>query len=139
MFDNVDNVDHIELLLQIWPGSIRGSITMTTRSSSVAAKRATDLLHLQSFGAQTGPEKICSLTGMVPTNDDERGASEEICHLLGGLPLAIAQISEFILNRGYSYEEFLTIFRHSSAKIHARGETPVENNHTLSNVWDISL
>lgn len=85
----------------------------------MAAKRATNLLHLQSFGAQTGPETLCSLTGMVPTNDKVRGASEEICHLLGGLPLAIAQISEFIRNRGYSYEEFLTICRHSSAKIHA--------------------
>ena len=134
-----DNVDHIELLLQIWPGNVKGSIIMTTRSSSVAAKRATNLLHLKCFGEKQGPETLCSLTGMVPTNDDERGASEQICQLLGGLPLAIAQISEFIRNRGYSYEEFLAIYHHSSAKIHARGETPVEYNHTLSTVWDISL
>ena len=136
IFDNVDSAD---LLLQVWPGSVRGSIIITTRSSSVAAKRAINLLQLRSFAGQAGTATLHSLTGMNPINDDERRASEEICRLLGGLPLAIAQISEFIRNRGYSYVEFLPIYQRSSAKIHARGETPIDYNHTLSTVWDISL
>ncbi|KAF4611320.1 hypothetical protein G7Y89_g15693 [Cudoniella acicularis] len=37
------------------------------------------------------------------------------------------------------YEEFLRQCEESTSKIHARGETPQEYNHTLSTVWAMSL
>lgn len=134
-----DNVDKIDILLQVWPASDKGSILITTRSPAVASKRATNIVHLQSFTAETGLEALYSLTNISPVTDSDSKAAQEICHLLGGLPLAIVQISEFIRDRGCSYEEFLPMYRTSAAKIHSRGETPIEYNHTLSTVWDLSL
>ncbi len=84
-------------------------------------------------------EALDSLTGVDSNNNEDSTAAKDICQLLGGLPLAIVQMSGFICDRGYSYEEFLPIYRKSAAKIHAREERPVEYNHTLSTVWDLSL
>ncbi|KAH0545465.1 hypothetical protein FGG08_000466 [Glutinoglossum americanum] len=135
-----DNVDTIDLLLQVWPASDKGSILITTRSLSMASRHATDIMNLESFTTETGLEALYSLTGARPTADgDSALAAKDICRLLGGLPLALVQISEFIRDRSYSYEEFLPIYQSSAAKVLARGKTPIEYNHTLSTVWDLSL
>ena len=120
MFDNVDAID---LLLQVWPSSNNGFILITTRSSSVAWKRATEVVHLQSFPQNLGMDTLTTLTGIVPSNDQEQEATGMIVDLLGGLPLAIVQISDFIRDRQYSYSEFLALYRSSASKIIAKGET----------------
>lgn len=131
-----DNVEQIDILLQVWPSSEKGSILITTRSPSVASKRATEVMHLECFSMEKALEALNSLTGL---DHKDSVAANDICQLLGGLPLAIVQMSEYIRDRGCSYEEFLLIYRKSASKIHAKGETPMEYNHTLSTVWDISL
>src|SRR5947207_10938153 len=97
-----DNVDEIDIFLQVWPASDKGSIHITTRSPSVASKRATDIMHLQSFTAETGLKALYSLTGIKSINDKDFIAALIICHLLGGLPLVTVQINEFIRHRGRS-------------------------------------
>jgi hypothetical protein len=82
---------------------------------------------------------LYALTGLGGDDHAEIASAEEICRLLGGLPLAIIQVSEFIRDRASSYTEFLTLYQKSSAKILARGEVPLEYNHTLSSVWELSL
>lgn len=134
-----DNVEQIDILLQVWPSSEKGSILITTRSPSVASKRATKVMHLESFPMDKALEALNSLTGLDHKKYENSAAANDICQLLGGLPLAIVQMSEYIRDRGYSYEEFLRIYRKSASKIHAKGETPMEYYHTLSTVWDISL
>jgi len=134
-----DNVDKIDMLLQVWPASTKGSIMITTRSPAVAAKRSNDIMHLEPFAAQLGPDALYALTGFGGDDDEDIASAEEICRLLGGLPLAIIQVSEFIRDRASSYTEFLALYQRSSAKILARGEVPLEYNHTLSTVWELSL
>jgi predicted ATPase len=129
----------IDILLQVWPASTKGSILITTRSPSVAAKRSNEIMHLEPFAAQLGPEALYALTGFEGVDDEDTATAEEICRLLGGLPLAIVQVSEFIRDRASSYKEFLALYQKSSAKILARGEVPLEYNHTLSTVWELSL
>ncbi len=41
-----DNVQQINILLQVWPASEKGSILITTRSPSVASKRAAEVMRL---------------------------------------------------------------------------------------------
>jgi predicted ATPase len=134
-----DNVEASDLLLQVWPSSSKGSILITTRSSSVAWKRATDVIHLQSFPRHLGMNTLTTLTGISPSDEHELEAAGKIVDLLGGLPLAIVQISDFIRDRSYSYSEFLPLYQSSASKIIARGETTMEYNHTLRTVWDLSL
>jgi predicted ATPase len=84
-----DNVDKINMLLQVWPASTKGSILITTRSPAVVAKRSNNIMHLEPFAAQLGPEALYALTGFEGADDEDTASAEEICRLLGGLPLAI--------------------------------------------------
>ncbi|KAK0702012.1 tpr repeat-containing protein [Lasiosphaeria miniovina] len=134
-----DNVDKIELLDQIWPASNKGSIIITTRSPSQASKRTTITLAVESFSAETRTNVLKSLTGMEPMGQEEVAAAAEICRLVGGLPLAMVQISDFIRDRGYSYGEFLKVYEKSAERVFAKSERPVEYDHTLLTTFEISL
>ncbi|KAL8908946.1 MAG: hypothetical protein Q9207_000522 [Kuettlingeria erythrocarpa] len=136
VFDNVDSVD---LLLQMWPSNAKGSILITTRYSSVAWKRAANVIHLQSFERKQGVKTLTTLTGLNPSDDEERHAAETIVDQLGGLPLAIVQISDFIRDRQYSFSEFIPLYQSSARRIIAKGEAPSEYNYTIGTVWDLSL
>lgn len=135
VFDNVDNVD---FLLPIWPASDNGSIIITTRCPSVAFKWAANAIHIEPFAQEGTLQALTSLTGMIPAGQEESSSAESICHFLGGLPLAIAQVAEFIADRGCSYEEFLSLYRRSPSKVHIRGSL-AGYDHNLSTVWDLSL
>ncbi|KAJ3544311.1 hypothetical protein NM208_g3129 [Fusarium decemcellulare] len=136
IFDNAENID---ILDQIWPASDKGSIIVTTRSPTQASKRASDTLALQSFSTETGKQVLEFLTSLKPVDKEDEAAAQEICQLLGGLPLALVQISGFIQDRGYSYTEFLRIYKKSEEKIFAKSEKPVEYNDTVFTTWNISL
>ncbi|KAK4221160.1 hypothetical protein QBC38DRAFT_461780 [Podospora fimiseda] len=134
-----DNVDDAGILDQIWPASNRGSIILTTRSPAEASKRAANVLSLESFAPDTRTDILRSLTGTDYTNDEEKGAALAVCELIGGLPLAMVQISGFIRDRGYSYTEFLRIYEKSADRVFAKSDRPVEYDHTLLTTWEISL
>lgn len=134
-----DNVESIDLLLQMWPSNDNGSILITTRSSSIAWKRAANVIHLQSFDRDQGVTTLTTLTGITLFNDQEREAAETIVDQLGGLPLAIVQISDFIRDRQYSFSEFLPLYRSSAKRIIAKGEALSEYNYTIGTVWALSL
>lgn len=134
IFDNVESVD---ILNQIWPASDRGSIIITTRSPTQASKRASNTLALQSFSPETTKAVLESLTSLKPADKDDEAAAKEVCQLLGGLPLAMVQISDFIRDRGYSYTGFPRIYKKSAAKIFAKSEKPVEYDDTVLTIWNI--
>lgn len=134
-----DNVESIDLLLQMWPSNGKGSILITTRSSFVAWKRAENVVHLKSFERDQGVRTLTTLTGVSLCDDHEREAAEAIVDQLGGLPLAIVQISDFIRDRQYSFSEFLPLYRSSAKRIIAKGEALSEYNYTIGTVWELSL
>lgn len=134
-----DNVEDISAVLPVWPSSSKGSILITTRSLSLASQRTSNILHLDSFGPEAGRRALSTLTGLSAETEAESAALSNICRVLGGLPLAMVQVSQFIRQRGLSYEEFFRMYEKSASKIHWRGETPQEYNHTLSTVWAMSL
>jgi hypothetical protein len=134
-----DNVENTELLQQIWPTSTQGSIIITTRSPSQASKRATSTLALQPFPRDPGADFLRTLVGQEPLDDEDELALKEICSLIGGLPLATMQISDSIRDRGYSYSEFLALYKKSAERIFVKLGTPVEYNSTVLTTWDVSL
>lgn len=134
-----DNVENINILDQIWPASDKGSIIITTRSPTQAFKRASNTLALQSFSLETGKAVLESLTSLKPADQDDEVAAREACQLLGGLPLAMVQISDFIRDRGYSFTEFLRIYKKLAEKIFAKLEKPVEYDGTVLTTWNTSL
>jgi hypothetical protein len=136
IFDNVEDHDMLE---QIWPANTKGSVIITCRSKSLAVKRTTEVIDLGCFTAETGLNVLFSLTGRQPLNDDDSAAARKLCELLGCFPLAMAQISEFISDRGYSYLELLPVYKKSAEKIFTRSAAPMQYEHTLNTVWDFSI
>jgi len=62
-------------------------------------------MHLELFAVQLGPEALYDLTGFKGANEEDTAAVEEICRLLGGLPLAIVH-----LQPASSYMDFLALY-----------------------------
>ncbi|KAK0616614.1 tpr repeat-containing protein [Immersiella caudata] len=115
-----DNVDSVSVLDQIWPANSMARIILTTRSPSQASKRTPVTLNLAPFSVKSGHDVLQSLTGIGVTDEDEKTAAEGLSHRVGGLPLALAQLSDFIRDRGYSYTE----------KVYAKSGCPMEYEHT---------
>ena len=59
--------------------------------------------------------------------------------MLGGLPLAVNQISGFIVQQRLTMEAFLPLYERNSVKIDARKVVRGNYEHTLSTVWELSL
>ncbi|KAI1429008.1 hypothetical protein F5Y12DRAFT_782253 [Xylaria sp. FL1777] len=136
IFDNVEDAD---LLEQIWPASTNASIIITTRSPSVANRRTTNVIALQCFEDDAGVEVLCALAGKKAATKEDITAAKEITHLIGGLPLAMVQVSTFITDRNCLYEEFLTLYKKSAVKVLARSKGPGEYDYDSLTAWNMSL
>lgn len=136
VFDNVEDASSLD---QIWPSNTNGSIIITTRSASVASRRAASVLELECFGGDSGSKVLYSLTGKPPATDDDAAAAAEITSLLGGLPLAMAQVSTFITDRNCSYEELLELYKKSAERVLTRSQAPSEYDYTSLTTWNVSL
>ncbi|KAM5466968.1 hypothetical protein MauCBS54593_005587 [Microsporum audouinii] len=134
-----DNLRQHNLLDEIWPTSVQGSIIITCRSNSLAWKWTSDIINLPCFDVKREVEVFYSLIGQRPSNDKDLIAAKELLQLLGGLPLAIAQVGIFMNDCGYSYEQVLPIYRKSAKKIFARTQASVQYEHTTDTVWEFSF
>ncbi len=75
----------IDLLL---PGATACPVLITTRDRAEVALYTTDIVDLRELSAQTGVEMLAQMLGAEVVAAD-RVAAEELCELLGGLPLAV--------------------------------------------------
>ena len=79
------------------------------------------------------------MTGLKPSSEDDAAAARELSELLDGLPLALVHVSEFMNERGFSYQEALLAYTKSATKLFARSAIPLQYEHTLNTVWDASF
>ncbi|KAM5432204.1 hypothetical protein McanCB56680_001927 [Microsporum canis] len=133
-----DNVKQHNLLDEIWPTSVRGSIVITCRPYSLALKRTSEIINLSCFGVERDMEVFYSLIGQRPSNDMDLIAAKELLQLLGGLPLAIAQVGKYMNDCGYSYEQVLPIYQKPAKTIFSRTQASVQYEHTIDTVWEFS-
>jgi len=134
-----DNVESASLLDQIWPANPMARIILTTRSPSEASKRTGVTLNLSPFSLEAGRDVLQALTGISAVEQEEKLAVDGLCDRVGGLPLALMQLSDFIRDRGYSYSELLRLYDKSAERVYAKSGTPIEYGHTVLTTWDISL
>jgi hypothetical protein len=71
--------------------------------------------------------------------ESERTAAKKIVQILGGLPLAVSQISGFIAVQKLALDAFLPLYERNSARIDARKVVGGDYEHTISTVWELSL
>lgn len=96
-------------------------------------------MRLKSFEEYAAVDILYKLTGLSPANKDDANAAKEIRRRIGGLPLAMVHMSSFIQDRGYSYEEFLALYKKHAEKIFSEKQLQMNYEHTLNTVWDWSL
>jgi hypothetical protein len=97
-----DNVDDTEVLEDFWPLDGPGCVLFTSRDSLAknSAYLASTGIDLQSFSLGEASSFLEKLT-------KKQGDSSAVHSRLGGLPLAISQMSSIIIRRDLSYEEFI--------------------------------
>ncbi|KAF2682646.1 hypothetical protein K458DRAFT_432621 [Lentithecium fluviatile CBS 122367] len=134
-----DNLEDVRIFSQIWPTASQGSVIITTRSPAAAAGRAKTIMQLKSFEKDTAVDILYELTGLQPLDNNDAKAAREICQLISGLPLAMVHMSSFIQDRGYSYEEFLALYKKHAERIFLKDQSQVDYDHTLNTMWGMSL
>jgi hypothetical protein len=130
VFDNADDPD---ILLHAWPGAATGSILITSRDSTAAFGTSAETIHVLPFDEETSADAVLRLVG------SDKDAAREISRVLGGLPLAINQISGFIVQQKLALKDFLPLYQKNAMRIDARKLKRGDYGHTLSTVWELSL
>ena len=127
------------MLRHVWPASGQGSVLITTRDASVIHSPASAGFHVLPFDEATGSELFLNLTGLDSTSSTNQENARAITETLGGLPLALNQISGFIVQRRLSLQDFLPLYEQNATKIDARKTGINSYEHTLSTVWEMSM
>jgi hypothetical protein len=135
----LDNADDSEKILSAWPSGAVGSVLLTSRDAAAWFGTVAESCRVQPFDEEAGVSAFLSLIGRGTYTESERTAAEKIMQSLGGLPLAINQISGFIVQQRLALEDFLPLYERNSTKINAKKTTRGDYEHTLSTVWELSL
>lgn len=112
---------------------------MTSRDFTAGFSPAAAGLSIEPFDDITGSNAFLELLGQLDSSEANSSLAREITHKLGGLPLALRQISGFMTKQKLSIVDFLPLYERNAAKIHSRKIGPSDYQHTLSTVWSLSL
>jgi hypothetical protein len=134
-----DNADDLNILRLAWPGGAVGSILLTSRDFTAEFGPAAAGIHVQPFDDAAGTAAFLWLVGQDPTSQSNLSLAKDISQRLGGLPLALKQISEFITQQKLSLRDFIPLYERNAIKIHAKKTGMTEYEHTLSTVWELAL
>ncbi|KAI9723512.1 MAG: hypothetical protein M1835_003921, partial [Candelina submexicana] len=134
-----DNADNLEILKQAWPGNSKGSILLTSRDFIVAFAPAALGYQVQPFDENVGSSALLSLTSHDESSPSNQHIAKVITNMLGGLPLALRQISGFINQQKLTLEAFLPLYERNASKIHRRKGGVTDYEHTISTVWELAL
>jgi hypothetical protein len=138
-----DNVDDPALLDDFWPGSSSGSILITSRLP---------LTELQFYSTMPGtvlpPFDLQETAGFLlkitarENDEEDRQAVSGVADILGGIPLAVAQMAGSIVRREITFAEFLQEYK--DPRTHAElFRQPVSHKgtqdykHTMLSVWGL--
>ncbi len=136
VFDNVDNPD---VLLDVLPATTIGSIIITSRDSAVGFNIGAEPIEVLPFGDDVATSALLSLVNRTSASGEERDFAMKVVKELGGLPLAINQISGFIVQQRLTFKDFLPLYERNASKIDGRKLLGSNYDHTLSTVWELAL
>ncbi|RAQ60826.1 NB-ARC and TPR domain protein [Aspergillus flavus] len=134
-----DNADNLEVLEYGWPNGVVGSILITTRDFNASLHPASQGLHVNVFDNKMGAKALQRLLG--PSYDYPSNAPliAELNEQLGGLPLALNQISNYIRQQKMDLKDFLILYRNNQEKLHKRRPAAFDYQHTIGTVWELAL
>ena len=134
-----DNVDEPDIIQPAWPGGTNGSILLTSHDSATGFTVSAKECPVRPFDDETGTSVFLRLVNRDVQTLTDRAAAVDITRALGGLPLAIHQVSGFIIQQRLELVDFLPLYERNSAKIDSRKVGRANYEHTLSTVWVVQL
>lgn len=139
----LDNADDLAALKTAWPGTIpNGSLLLTTRDLEVATALAARCVQIDALTDEDGARMLLKAVEVSKASEvtpDDMAHATAISKSLGGLPLALAQIAGFVIQRKLTLRQVLPLYERYSSKIDARKAPGSDYEHTLSTVWNVSF
>lgn len=136
MLDNLNDSTVLEIVPPL--GSL-GAMVVTSRDPTIAFGTTSATIQLQPFDQVHGSTAILNLLGRKTVSEAEKSFASDISAVLGGLPLAITQISGFIAQQRLSLSTFVTFYERNAAKINKRAVPQHQNEQILSTVWALAI
>src|SRR6187402_2256760 len=131
-----DNADDLDVLRDYWPSTENGAIVITSRDPLAKMfSTVTDGIDLEPLIPEEGSDLMMNIAGYKPTTDNKE-QSLELVKRLGGLPLAISQISAMIGRRDMTFKEFLDIYEEDASNRAVLLDQD-QYQHTLSTYWGL--
>jgi hypothetical protein len=110
----LDNVSDLEEMPKALPFlHAVGSVLITSRNSHACFGTTDTICKVQPFSHETSVSVFLSLIGRKEYTKPERAALVKVTQALGGLPLAIKEISDIIIDQGLNLEDFQLYKRNS--------------------------
>ena len=132
-----DNAESFGDLRRYWPASDTGSILVTTQNPAFASVCDTDII----LEPLTPAEGCSFIQFCLRRGKSETAEAEALSEELGGLPLAIAHFSGYVIRSQCTINHILDTLRArlQSSQIWEVNTTEVTGayQHTLSTVWDL--
>ena len=141
-----DNVEDAKLVGSFLPTDANGFTLFTTRNNSHFSTVARVTRTIRPLCSEESVNlmlsQISPIEATIKPSDEDLKMAADLCHELGGLPLAITQIANFISNTQCTITEVLSLFRKKDNR------ALLDDNyisvdpyytHTLSTVWDLTF
>lgn len=111
----------------------------TSRDPSVGFGTAAKPHHVEPFGREEATSTLLTLVGARNPSTAERISAATIAESLGGLPLAMAQISGFIVQQRLSMGDFIPLYERNASKINKRSMSRGSDDQNLATIWEVAL
>jgi hypothetical protein len=134
-----NNADDLNILQHGWPLGDLGSILITTRDLTARTHFGAHALRLDPFDVQDGARAFLRMADIRGEESQTLPLALEISEMLGGLPLALDQISAYVQQCQMSMDEFLPLYKHHQSKLHGKRPAAFNHVHTIATVWDLAL
>ncbi|OJD37205.1 nb-arc and tpr domain protein [Diplodia corticola] len=147
-----DNADDLKVLQGYWPKSKHGHILLNSRDPASARfpVNSKDMkgIHVPPLSESKAAELLLDLVRQsdhcgVDEDVEETELARQLTKSLGGLPLAINQIANYMLESQCDLEEIWDIysdFRNRASLLDQdAGNLHMDYPHSLNTVWDISM
>lgn len=141
LFDNVETYNAIAHYLPKKCNHSRSAVIITTQKADLGESFPLRI-DLSASAGINGLKLLLKLLGGYKMAAEDLEVAQEICDMVGNLPLSIEYIAGSLRNSNYSLPEFLAKFRNRPSYVWEThlSETPYQTRtKQLSAVWDMAL
>jgi hypothetical protein len=134
----LDHASDFNLVQHIWPSNTVGSILLTSRNANLVSYLAMVQLAVRPMLDEEGTKLLLQRTGLrVSPSNTLQAAKIQV--LLGGLPLTLDQIGDYISHRRLTFQQFCKIWKTDADTVACWMVDKASMHRTLRFIWSHSL